>query len=49
VLSSPEIKARLAAQGTEIFLLPPKEFAAYVQADGKRLTDLIKSANIQGE
>jgi tripartite-type tricarboxylate transporter receptor subunit TctC len=49
VLSSPEIKARLAAQGTEIFLLPPKEFAAYVQADGKRLTDLIKSADIQGE
>jgi tripartite-type tricarboxylate transporter receptor subunit TctC len=49
VLSSPEIKARLAAQGTEIFLLPPKEFTAYVQADGKRLTDLIKSANIQGE
>jgi tripartite-type tricarboxylate transporter receptor subunit TctC len=49
VLSSPETKARLAAQATEIFLLPPKEFAAYVQADGKRLTDLIKSANIQGE
>jgi tripartite-type tricarboxylate transporter receptor subunit TctC len=49
VLSSPETKARLAAQATEIFLLPPKELAAYVQADGERLTDLIKSANIQGE
>ena len=49
VLTSPDIKAKFAAQGTEIFLLPPKEFAAYVQTDGKRLTDLIKSANIQGE
>jgi len=29
--------------------LPPKEFAAYVHEDAKRLTDLIKSANIQGE
>jgi tripartite-type tricarboxylate transporter receptor subunit TctC len=49
VLGSPEIKAKFAAQGTEVFLLPPKEFATYVQEDAKRLTDLIKSANIQGE
>ena len=49
VLTSPDIKAKFAAQGTEIFLLPPREFAAYVQADAGRLTDLIKSANIQGE
>src|SRR6478735_8861509 len=49
VLTSPEIKAKFAAQGTEVFLLPPKEFATYVQEDAKRLTDLIKSANIQGE
>jgi tripartite-type tricarboxylate transporter receptor subunit TctC len=49
VLATPEMKARFAAQGTEVFLLPPKEFAVYVQADAKRLTDLIKSANIQGE
>jgi tripartite-type tricarboxylate transporter receptor subunit TctC len=49
VMASPEIKARFAAQGTEVFLLPPKEFLAYVQEDAKRLTALIKSANIQGE
>jgi tripartite-type tricarboxylate transporter receptor subunit TctC len=49
VVASPDIKAKLAAQGTEVFLLPPKAFAAYVQTDAKRLTDLIKSANIQGE
>jgi tripartite-type tricarboxylate transporter receptor subunit TctC len=30
-LASPEIKAKFAAQGTEVFLLPPKELATYVQ------------------
>ncbi len=49
VMTSPDIKAKFAAQGTEVFLLQPKEFAAYVQQDAKRLTDLIKSANIKGE
>jgi tripartite-type tricarboxylate transporter receptor subunit TctC len=49
VLASPDIKAKFAAQGTEVFLLPPKEFAVYVQEDARRLTGLIKSANIQGE
>jgi tripartite-type tricarboxylate transporter receptor subunit TctC len=49
VLASADIKAKFRAQGTEVFLLPPKEFADYVRADAKRLTDLIKSANIQGD
>ena len=49
VLTSPEMKAKFAQQGTEVFLLQPKEFEAYVRQDAKRLTDLIKSANIQGE
>jgi tripartite-type tricarboxylate transporter receptor subunit TctC len=49
VLTSPEMKARIAAQGTEIFLLQPAAFLAYVQEDSKRLTGLIKTANIQGE
>ena len=48
-LASPDIKAKFAAQGTEVFLLRPNEFAAYVQEDAGRLTALIKSANIQGE
>jgi tripartite-type tricarboxylate transporter receptor subunit TctC len=49
VLTSPDIKAKFAAQGTEIFLLQPKEFLAYVQEDAARLIGLIKSANIKGE
>jgi tripartite-type tricarboxylate transporter receptor subunit TctC len=49
VLTAPEMKAKIAAQGAETFLLQPKEFLAYVQEDGKRLTELIRTANIQGE
>ena len=46
-LASPDIKAKFTAQGTEVFLLPPKEFAAYVQEeDARRLTALIKRARI---
>ena len=49
VLTSSDVVAKLTSQGAEIFLLPPKEFADYLQADAARLTKLIKSANIQAE
>jgi tripartite-type tricarboxylate transporter receptor subunit TctC len=49
VLTSPDVVARLTSQGAEIFLLPPRDFADYLQADAARLTRLIKSANIQAE
>jgi tripartite-type tricarboxylate transporter receptor subunit TctC len=49
VLTSPDVVAKLTSQGAEIFLLPPREFADYLQADAARLTRLIKSANIQAE
>ena len=49
VLTAPTIRASLAKQGAEVFLLPPKEFLAYVEQDSSRLTSLIKTANIKGE
>jgi tripartite-type tricarboxylate transporter receptor subunit TctC len=49
VLTSADFVAKLTSQGAEIFLLPPREFADYLQADSARLTQLIKSANIQAE
>ena len=49
VLHDPEVKAKLAAQGAEVFYLPPKQFAAYLADDAARLTKLMKSANIVGE
>jgi tripartite-type tricarboxylate transporter receptor subunit TctC len=49
VLTTPAIKTSLAKQGAEVFLLPPREFLAYVEQDSRRLTTLIKAANIKGE
>jgi tripartite-type tricarboxylate transporter receptor subunit TctC len=49
VLADPEVKAKLASQGAEVFYLPPKEFVSYLADDATRLTKLMKSANIVGE
>jgi tripartite-type tricarboxylate transporter receptor subunit TctC len=49
VLTSPEVSAKLTSQGAEIFLLPGKEFADYLQVDAARLIKVIKSANIKAE
>lgn len=49
VLADPDVKAKLASQGAEVFFLPPKEFVAYLADDSARLIRLMKSANIVGE
>jgi tripartite-type tricarboxylate transporter receptor subunit TctC len=46
VLKSPEIAGKLNSQGAQVFLLPPKEFAAYLQQDAERLLKVMKAANI---
>ena len=48
-VNAPDIKAKLAAQGVETFYLGPKDFMAYLSDDAKRMSDLIKSANIKAE
>ena len=48
-VTSPDVKAKLAAQGVEAVYLGPKEFNAYLVDDAKRMGDLIKSANIRSE
>jgi tripartite-type tricarboxylate transporter receptor subunit TctC len=48
-VNSPDVKAKLAAQGVETHYLGPKEFTAYLADDAKRMGDLIRSANIKGE
>lgn len=47
VMASPERRARLAAAGAEITLLEPMQFAAYVDADRKRLTPIVQSLNLK--
>jgi tripartite-type tricarboxylate transporter receptor subunit TctC len=49
VLRSPDVKAKLASQGAEVFYLPPKQFVAYLADDASRLRQLVKTANITGE
>ena len=49
VLRSPDVKAKLASQGAEVFYLPPKQFMTYLADDADRLRQLIKTANITGE
>lgn len=48
-LSNPDTKARLAKVGFSTFYLPPKEFVAYLGDDEKRMSDLIKTANIKAD
>jgi tripartite-type tricarboxylate transporter receptor subunit TctC len=48
-LASPAVKDKLASQGVDAFYLSPQEFVSYLQDDAKRMSDLIKSANIKGE
>jgi tripartite-type tricarboxylate transporter receptor subunit TctC len=45
-LNSPDVVSKLTSQGAEIFLLPPAEFAAYMQQDSDRLLKVMKTANI---
>jgi tripartite-type tricarboxylate transporter receptor subunit TctC len=49
VLRSPDVKAKLAAQGAVVFYLPRKQFLAYLADDANRLKQLIKTTNITGE
>ncbi len=45
-LSMPKTREKIEAQGVQIFLKGPDEYAAYLQADAKLMMELIKAANI---
>jgi tripartite-type tricarboxylate transporter receptor subunit TctC len=49
VMAAPEMKPRIEAQGTEVFLLGPDEFAAHLRQDVPRMARVIKAANIKSE
>jgi tripartite-type tricarboxylate transporter receptor subunit TctC len=49
VLTSPDVKQRIEAQGTEIYFLGPDEFSAYLRQDVERMAGVIKAANIKAE
>ena len=49
VLSSPDIKAKLAPQGIELVTQSPEEFARFIRADYEKWGKVIKEAGIRGE
>ena len=48
-LASPEVKARLAAEGASVVGSSPAEFAAFFQKEIAKWTEIAKRANIQPE
>ena len=49
ILAMPEIKEKMARQGTEPFITSPEQFGALLKADLARYTKVIKAANIKLE
>ena len=47
-LNTPKMKEKIEAQGAQVFLKNPQEYAAYLQADAKLMLELIKTANMVG-
>jgi tripartite-type tricarboxylate transporter receptor subunit TctC len=49
ILGSPELRARLGAQGIELVTNSPAEFARFIREDNAKWGKLIKEAGIKGE
>jgi tripartite-type tricarboxylate transporter receptor subunit TctC len=45
-LTTPKSKEKIEAQGAEVFLKNPDDYAAYLQADAKLMLELIKAAHM---
>jgi tripartite-type tricarboxylate transporter receptor subunit TctC len=49
ILSAPELKSRLGAQGIELLTNPPAEFARFIREDNAKWGKIIKEAGIKGD
>jgi tripartite-type tricarboxylate transporter receptor subunit TctC len=45
-LNTPKFREKIDAQGAEVFVKNPEEYAAFLQADAKLMLELIKAANM---
>jgi tripartite-type tricarboxylate transporter receptor subunit TctC len=45
-LDTPRMREKIEAQGAQVFVKNPQEFAAYLQADARLMLELIKLANM---
>lgn len=48
-LNDPGVKTSMAAQGLEVFALPPAEFKRYVEGDVATWSEVVRTANIKME
>jgi tripartite-type tricarboxylate transporter receptor subunit TctC len=48
-LASPEVKERMAKQGTESFTMSPDEFNAYIKAEMETAARIVKAANLKAQ
>ncbi|MNU10488.1 Tripartite tricarboxylate transporter family receptor [compost metagenome] len=46
-LASPDLKARLAAQGTQLYAGTPDEYQRFIGAEKAKWADIVKRANIK--
>ena len=49
IMLSPDIRGKLASQGTDPFVTTPEQFAALIKADMARYAKIIKAAHIRAE
>jgi tripartite-type tricarboxylate transporter receptor subunit TctC len=48
-LASPDVKERMAKQGTESFTMSPDEFNAYIKAEMETAARIVKAANLKAQ
>jgi tripartite-type tricarboxylate transporter receptor subunit TctC len=47
VITQPEMRARMAAEGSDVVRTTPQEFGRFVQTESKKYADVAKAANLQ--
>jgi tripartite-type tricarboxylate transporter receptor subunit TctC len=47
VLTQPDVRAQMAAQGSEVIRTTPQEFGRFIQQESKKYADIIKGGNLK--
>jgi tripartite-type tricarboxylate transporter receptor subunit TctC len=47
VLTQPDVRAQMAAQGSEVIRTTPQEFGRFIQQESKKYAEIIKSGNLK--
>jgi tripartite-type tricarboxylate transporter receptor subunit TctC len=47
VITQPDMRTRMAAEGSEVVRTSPQDFGRFVQDEAKKYADIAKAANLQ--